>query len=211
MAPFRRCIAGRGFQADERQSLRGRRILVVDADDSVRSAAHNLLECYGCVVETWPTTAARRCAWSAAWPWKESYDVIIADIRLPDLSGFDLLVKLQASLDSVPLVLMTGFGYDLRGIDRESPAGRLAVLGCSLQAVSPRSAARLTVEKMVEAPLTRFPMSWTGGGCDLGDCGFRVVALGGLAGHSMFWIGLGQSAARDRHSRQDASIRPIWD
>ena len=33
-------------------ALRGRRVLVVDADDAVRGAAHALLERYGCVVET---------------------------------------------------------------------------------------------------------------------------------------------------------------
>ena len=41
-----------------------------------------------------------------------SYDVIIADIRLPDMSGYDLLVKLREIIDPVPLILMTGFGYD---------------------------------------------------------------------------------------------------
>ena len=39
-------------QSESRALLRGRRILVVDADESVRSAAHNLLERYGCIVET---------------------------------------------------------------------------------------------------------------------------------------------------------------
>src|SRR5205814_8822491 len=32
--------------------LRGRRVLVVDSQDEVRSSAHSLLEPYGCVVET---------------------------------------------------------------------------------------------------------------------------------------------------------------
>ena len=49
MAPAR---PTRRVQVDERQLLRGRRILVADADESVRIAAHNLLERYGCVVET---------------------------------------------------------------------------------------------------------------------------------------------------------------
>ena len=40
------------------------------------------------------------------------YDAIIADIRLPDMTGYELLVKLQELMDSVPLILMTGFGYD---------------------------------------------------------------------------------------------------
>ena len=41
-----------------------------------------------------------------------AYDVIIADIRLPDMSGFELLLKLKEFMESVPMVLMTGFGYD---------------------------------------------------------------------------------------------------
>ena len=98
-------------QADERQSLRGRRILVVDADDSVRSAAHNLLERYGCVVETAHDGAEALCMVRSV-ALEGNYDVIIADIRLPDFSGYDLMVKLQAILDPVPLVLMTGYGYD---------------------------------------------------------------------------------------------------
>ena len=40
------------MQVEERPALRGRRVLVVDADENVRSAAHELLERYGCVVET---------------------------------------------------------------------------------------------------------------------------------------------------------------
>ena len=40
------------------------------------------------------------------------YDVIIADIRLPDMSGYELLIKLKEVMPQVPLVLMSGFGYD---------------------------------------------------------------------------------------------------
>ena len=40
------------------------------------------------------------------------YDVIIADINLPDMTGYDLLVKLREIIDPTPLVLMKGFGYD---------------------------------------------------------------------------------------------------
>jgi CheY-like chemotaxis protein len=38
--------------------------------------------------------------------------VIIADIRMPDMTGYELLQKLKEFMDHVPLVLMTGFGYD---------------------------------------------------------------------------------------------------
>jgi CheY-like chemotaxis protein len=55
------------------------------------------------------------------------YDVIIADIRLPDMTGYDLLQKLKEFLDPVPLVLMTGFGYDpAHSIVKARQAGLLA-------------------------------------------------------------------------------------
>jgi CheY-like chemotaxis protein len=98
-------------QGEEGCQLRGRRILVVDADDAVRSAAHNLLERYGCVVET-AHDGGEAVFMVRNMALEGSYDVIIADIRLPDISGYELLVKLQDIMDPVPLVLMTGFGYD---------------------------------------------------------------------------------------------------
>jgi CheY-like chemotaxis protein len=94
----------------ERRSLAGRRILVVDPDEQVRVAAHALLERSGCEVETArdggeAASMVRACG-------SDGYDVIIADIRLPDMSGYQLLLKLKEIVDPVPLVLMTGFGYD---------------------------------------------------------------------------------------------------
>ena len=97
-------------QGDRHPALLGRRILVADADEQVRAAAHALLERYGCTVETARdgTEAASMVRACGA----EVYDVIIADIRLPDMSGYELLLRLRELRDSVPLVLMTGFGYD---------------------------------------------------------------------------------------------------
>lgn len=40
------------------------------------------------------------------------YDAILSDIRLPDLSGYELLMLLKERFESPPLILMTGFGYD---------------------------------------------------------------------------------------------------
>ncbi len=93
----------------ERISLEGRRILLVDEDHSVRSTAHDLLERYGCVVETAPNGS------QAMFMVRNSgYDVIIADIHLPDHSGYEFMLKLKGVMDvePLPLVLMTGFGYD---------------------------------------------------------------------------------------------------
>jgi CheY-like chemotaxis protein len=99
-----------GRATGQRTALKDRSVLVVDADDEVRAAAHNLLERQGCIVET---ARDGNEAISMVKAVKEtSYDAIIADIRLPDMSGYELLVKLQEIIGPVPLILMTGFGYD---------------------------------------------------------------------------------------------------
>ncbi len=97
-------------QAGRRLLLRGRSVLVVDADEQVRAAAHALLERHGCVVETARDGAEAVSMVRASRD--GGYDAIIADIRLPDMSGYQLLLRLQALIDPVPLILMTGFGYD---------------------------------------------------------------------------------------------------
>ena len=97
-------------QGERRRALAGRRILVVDADEQVRVAAHALLERSGCTVETARDAAEATSLVRAGGA--DAYDVIISDIRLPDMSGYQLLLRLQEILDVVPLVLMTGFGYD---------------------------------------------------------------------------------------------------
>jgi CheY-like chemotaxis protein/PAS domain-containing protein len=111
-----------------RPSLVGKRVLVVDADESVRSAAHALLDRYGCIVETaHDGSEAQFMVRSLANDLR--YDAIISDIRLPDMSGYDLLIKLKEMMELVPMALMTGFGYDPgHSIVRARQAGLQAVL-----------------------------------------------------------------------------------
>ncbi len=101
-----------GGRASETCSLPGvRRILVVDEDSEVRSSAHELLEKNHCVVET-AHDGNEACYMVRNLAPGERYDVIISDIRLPDFSGYQLILRLQKMMDRVPMVLMTGFGYD---------------------------------------------------------------------------------------------------
>jgi PAS domain S-box-containing protein len=130
----------------ERPSLQGRRVLLVDEDNTVRTAAHALLERYGCVVETAPNGA------QAMFMVRNSgYDVIIADIRLPDTSGWKFMQKLQKVIDvePLPLILMTGFGYDPdHSIVKARQAGLQAVLYKPFRLDQLLS----TVEQVVSAP-----------------------------------------------------------
>jgi CheY-like chemotaxis protein len=108
--------------------LRARRLLVADADENVRCAAHNLLERYGCVVETAPD-GGEAIFMARALMRDGGYDAIIADIRLPDMNGYEFLLKLQEIMEPVPLILMTGFGYDPgHSIVKARQAGVRAVL-----------------------------------------------------------------------------------
>jgi CheY-like chemotaxis protein len=111
-----------------RPALVGRRVLVIDADESVRSAAHALLERYRCVVET-AHDGSEAQFMVRSLSADQHYDAIIADIRLPDMSGFDLLLKLKEMMERVPMALMTGFGYDPgHSIVKARQAGLQAVL-----------------------------------------------------------------------------------
>ena len=115
------------MQVEERPELRGRRILVVDADENVRSAAHNLMERYGCVVETAHDGAEAMYMVRAMTDGE--YDVVISDIRLPDMTGYEFMLKLQEVMGSPPLVLMTGFGWDPgHSLVKARQAGLQAVL-----------------------------------------------------------------------------------
>ncbi len=110
----------------QRPSLVSRRVLLVDEDSSVQKAAHDLLERFGCAVETAPDGA------QAIYMVRNSgYDVVISDIRLPDMSGHQFMLKLRDVWDvaPLPLVLMTGFGYDPgHSIVKARQAGLQAVL-----------------------------------------------------------------------------------
>ena len=103
-------VSPAGSHTETHAKLHGKRILVVDADEQVRNDAHALLERYGCTVETahegdQAVSMVRNCL-------DEPYHVIISDIKLPDYSGYQLMLRLQKLMTHVPIALMTGFGYD---------------------------------------------------------------------------------------------------
>lgn len=109
MAPVEAVPAGCTQQ--QHAKLRGKRILVVDADESVRNDAHALLEKYGCIVET-ASSGDEAVMMYRNSSLEMPYEVVIADIKLPDYSGYQLMLRLQKIVDPLPMVLMTGYGWD---------------------------------------------------------------------------------------------------
>jgi two-component system, sensor histidine kinase SagS len=91
----------------ERPKLHSKRILVVDSDDSVRRAAHELLGRFGCEVET-AHNGEEACLMVRSFP----YDAAIVDIRLTDMTGYECFQQLRGISSNLSVILMTGFGYD---------------------------------------------------------------------------------------------------
>ena len=98
------------MQVEERPLLRGRRVLVVDADENVRSAAHGLLDRYGCMVETAHDGAEAICMVRAMTDTRLRRD----HRRHPPARHERLRIDAQAAGGDRPGAagLMTGFGYD---------------------------------------------------------------------------------------------------
>lgn len=105
MAPSTKSMSHQGI--DSPGKLRGMRVLVVDNDERVRRSAHSLLGKWGCIVET-----ARDGKEALTMARLSTYDAMLADIRLPDLSGYDVYRALRESQPGARVILMTGFGYD---------------------------------------------------------------------------------------------------
>jgi DNA-binding response OmpR family regulator len=87
--------------------LSGTRILVVDSDEGIRRSAHHLLGIQGATVET-----ARDAHEALALMRQTAYSTALVDIRLPDMDGYEIYRRLRDIRTQVPIILMTGFGYD---------------------------------------------------------------------------------------------------
>ncbi|WZO96032.1 response regulator [Isosphaeraceae bacterium EP7] len=102
-------VASEGKPPGERvlPKLAGSRVLVVDADEAVRRAAHQLLGRHGAIVET-----AQNAHEAIALARQTPYSAAMTDIRLPDLDGYEIFRRLREVQPGMPIIMMTGFGYD---------------------------------------------------------------------------------------------------
>jgi CheY-like chemotaxis protein len=95
------------FVGSESPSRLNLRVLVVDNDERVRRSAHSVLGRLGCIVET-----ARDGREALTMAKLSTYDAMLADIRLPDLSGYEVYRALREAQPGANVILMTGYGYD---------------------------------------------------------------------------------------------------
>jgi DNA-binding NtrC family response regulator len=81
------------------------RILIVDDDPAIRFGLRDFLETRGYRVEEAATAAEAEQTFRAASP-----DVVVTDYRLPDGDALQLLPRLRAIADQVPIILLTAHG-----------------------------------------------------------------------------------------------------
>jgi two-component system response regulator AtoC len=83
------------------------RILIVDDDEALRESLALLLaaEHYEVVVASDGRTALEKLE-------STPVDVVLCDLRMPGLDGFDLLPQIARRLPSVPIILMSAYGTE---------------------------------------------------------------------------------------------------
>ena len=88
-------------------SLEGRRILVVDDDSAVRESIAEILRAEGSVVAE---VANGREAIERLR--KERFDLVLSDVVMPEMDGYELFQAARREAPETPVVLMTAFYYD---------------------------------------------------------------------------------------------------
>jgi PAS domain S-box-containing protein len=96
-----------GSKPETRYPLAGLRILVVDDDPGICQSLKDLLEEEQCVVDT-----AASGVFATEWLDRQQFDVVLSDVVMPDMDGYQLYQAVKNKTPDLPVVLMTAFNYD---------------------------------------------------------------------------------------------------
>lgn len=110
--------------------LAGRNVLVADDEERIRKTIRDVLRGKGCKVTICSNggTAVQELE-AVGKGLIPGFDLIISDIKMPDKNGYEVFSAARKVDTSVPVILMTGFGYDPHhSIVRASQEGLQCVL-----------------------------------------------------------------------------------
>lgn len=110
--------------------LLGRRVLVADDQSKIRRIIGDVLSHRGCEVTLCTNGGeAIKLLEAAARGDLPAFDLVLSDIKMPDRNGYEVFSAVRRLGSLVPVILMTGFGYDPHhSIVRASQEGLAAVL-----------------------------------------------------------------------------------
>lgn len=119
-------------------ALHHKRLLVVDNEPEVSAVIRDVLARRGMDVTMCDDGESAKkllLQWQVTQDPDQGYDVILSDINLGDATGYDVFSAAKAASANVPVILMTGFGYDPHhSIVRASQEGLHCVLFKPFQA-----------------------------------------------------------------------------
>ncbi len=87
--------------------LKGKRILVADDESNIRTAIRDVLTKAGCKVEM-----CKDGYESCTCLEQDNFDLVISDIKMPYRNGYEIFAAARRRREDMPVILMTGFGYD---------------------------------------------------------------------------------------------------
>lgn len=124
--------------------LVGRRVLVVDNEPEIGQIVRDVLQSRGCdvvVCESGEEASERVLASAevgregALLLGTRPFDIVLSDINLGDMTGYEVFAAAKRASPDLPVILMTGFGYDPHhSIVRASQEGLQCVLFKPFQA-----------------------------------------------------------------------------
>jgi DNA-binding response OmpR family regulator len=88
-------------------SLQRERLLVIEDEQSLRDFFFKLLSRRG-----YRVSLAANIEESAALLSQQTFDLVLHDIVLPDGNGIDSLQRIKAIWPELPVIMLTGLGYD---------------------------------------------------------------------------------------------------
>lgn len=101
-----------------------RRVLIADDELNIRQTIGDILSKRGCVC-----TICKDGYEAVSMLDQQDFDLVISDIRMPHRNGYEIFAAARRRSETLPVVLMTGFGYDPHhSIVRASQEGLCSVI-----------------------------------------------------------------------------------
>lgn len=92
--------------------LVGKRVLVADDHPNIRRLIGDYLSMKGGILTVFDNGKDAINALTSLCDTEGRFDIVISDIHMPDATGYEVFAAARAHCPDVPVVLMTGFGYD---------------------------------------------------------------------------------------------------
>jgi CheY-like chemotaxis protein len=93
-------------------ALAGKRVFVADDEINIRRDMGRILEQLGCLVTLCSNGSEIIEQLEQATACGEAPDLVVSDIKMPDYNGYEVFREAHERFPAVPVILMTGFGYD---------------------------------------------------------------------------------------------------